>query len=93
MAKYKDGEYIALYWEDYPGYEIVKGTISQELFEKEIPCQFGEEDMPKIDRIAHRYGRWGVGVNSDGGDPGQMLYEYEEKGRGRFPITVGYLAS
>ena len=86
--KYKDGEYMAVYNDCYPSYEIVKGWSDKAHCQKKISQEFGEGEK-KVCRIEHKYGFWGVGLD-DMGEPCQLLYEREEPGRGRFKITLAY---
>lgn len=91
MAKYKDGEYISLYYEDRKCFEVVKGHISNEEFLKVLKPEldFMGTDTSEIKEIKHAYGRWGVG-RDEMGETCQTFYDYSEKGRGRFPVTLGY---
>ena len=87
MAKHEFGELIVLCWEDYPGYEIVRGHVSDIEANSAMIAEYGVGEVPPIKSIEHKYGRWGVGMDETG-ERMQMFYDYETRGRGRFPVTI-----
>jgi len=92
MAKYLHGELIILFWDEQVPFQAVKGAVSDAEFLAQVEKEFGADDLPDFERIEHSFGRWGVGVD-ESGEPGQKFYQYDESGRGRFPITVGWLSN
>ena len=86
MARYKDGELIVLHWEDYPGYEIIKGHVDLEEAAKAVANEYGQQALKDAQSAEHAYGRWGVCINYEG-ERGQSLFEHDEPGRGIFKIT------
>lgn len=85
--KYKNGEMLILYWDGYPGYEIIKGAVELAEAKAAVVKEFGEDAGSNIIDVEHKYGFWGMGID-DSGEPAQFLYERDERGRGRFPITL-----
>ena len=89
MAKYEDGEYIDLYYDDRPDHEPVKGWFDVDHCQKEIDKYHGENEF-KVIRVEHKYAFWGCGHNYEG-ERSQMFYERDEPGRGRFKVTLAFL--
>lgn len=89
MAKYEHGEYINLYWDDFEKpYEVVKGHVCDGEFISRVEAELGH-DCPQFSSIEQKYGRWGMGFLD--GEPTQKFYDYNERGRGRFPVTIGFI--
>ena len=84
MAKYKHGEVIVLYFEDYNHPEFIKGEVSLEEAKEIIGNYWGEER--RVTAITHKYAFWGVG-HDEMGEPCSILYDRDEPGRGRFKVT------
>lgn len=88
--KYKDGDYICLYWEDHPGYRVVKGWHDMEHCQSELAKEYGE-DAERVTKVEHKYAFWGVGQD-ECGEKMQVLYERDEPGRGRFKVTLAHVS-
>ncbi len=84
MAKYKDGDRLELYFDDYNHPEYIRGWVTQEHAQQQIDhWLYGE---CKVVSITHRYGFFGVGLD-EMGLPSSVFYERDEPGRGRFKVT------
>jgi len=82
MSKYKNGEHIALSFEDHPGWEAFKGWHS----EKDCQAELDEDEM-KVTGVTHAYGKWSPGFD----EMGDFQLQFEERkkpGRGRFKVTL-----
>lgn len=88
-SKYKDGEYIALYFEDHPGWELVKGWHDAEHCQAELLKEYGD-DAKHVTHVTQKYGFWGVG-RDEMGDPVQTFIDRDEPGRGRFKVTLAHV--
>ncbi|WP_372830540.1 hypothetical protein [Pontibacterium sp.] len=88
--KYKDGEYIVLWFEDHPGWEPFKGWHSAEHCQGKLIAEHGKEDAKRVTRVEHKYAFWGVGVDAMG-ERSQMFYDRDDPGRGRFKVTLAYV--
>jgi hypothetical protein len=88
-SKYKDGDHIALYFEDYPGWELVKGWHDAEHCQAELLDVYGDAGK-LVTHVTQKYGFWGVG-RDEMGDPVSMFYDREEPGRGRFKVTLAHV--
>lgn len=84
MSKYKDGELIVLYFEDYTHPEYVKGHVSIEEAQKVVGDYHGKEK--RVTEVNHTLAFWGAGQD-EMGEPCQILYQRDEPGRGRFKVT------
>jgi hypothetical protein len=82
----KEGELICLCWDDYPGYQIIKGHVDIDASKTAVASEYGEEAKELVIEIEHKFGFWGFG--NVGGEPMRCLYEREEKGAGKFKITI-----
>lgn len=87
MSKYKDGELICLHWEDYPGYQVIRGHVGLEEAAEAVASEYGERAKSCVTDTEHKYGFWGFGQD-ECGEPWRVLYERDQRGRGRFPITL-----
>lgn len=83
MAKYSDGEYIYLVFEDDCGERFFKGWHSKNHCQKVIM----DEENLFVESVKHTYAFWGVCQN-EMGDPQQFLMERNTPGRGRFRVTI-----
>lgn len=102
MPGEKTGEPIALIWEGSPDDFFVKGHLSEtealtalnqeELLEK--GCNYFDKETkewqwqwlkPILGPAIHRYARWSMEPGPEGCS--QTLRDYQEAGRGRFPVT------
>ena len=82
----KEGELICLCWEDYPGYQIIKGHVGIDACRSAVASEYGPKSTECVDSIEHKYGFWGFG-NIDG-EPMRCLYERDNQGAGKFKITL-----
>lgn len=87
--KFQPGEHIGLRWEDgLPEFEVIKGTVELDEFRR---VMLAEDDEVVIERIEHKFGRFSVGYID--AERCQVFEVYDERGRGRFPVTLGYRAA
>lgn len=73
-------------------YEVVTGHITQAEFDAVIRFECGLETPARLEPVRHAYGAklQTSHARSEGWDFEFRLYS--ERGRGRFPVTVGYRA-
>ena len=90
MSRYQDGEYIHLYFSDDPCWRLFKGWHEVEHCQAGLVKFEGEEYAPRVVRVQHTYGFWGVGLD-EMGERGQMFYPRDEPGRGRFKVTLAHV--
>jgi hypothetical protein len=100
MKTDRTGEFIELIYDGQPTDFYIRGHISDDqaleilnyydvltkiemkLINKDyVPIEYKAE----IEGIYHRYGRWSIEPGPDGTT--QVLRDYKDKGRGRFPVT------
>lgn len=84
-------EYILLYWDGPADYEAVKGHVSDAEFERIIA--FENEGWKDFDRSRygpplHRWARWNFAGPGTPNGCTRKLILFDEKSRGRFPVTV-----
>ncbi len=87
MKKYKDGDYIPLFWDCDRDCYYVRGHIN--LLEA-LETVIGEECLDSEDGIGqgrHVYARWSMQGDAPEGCT-CILREYKESGRGRFKVTA-----
>jgi hypothetical protein len=84
VAKYQNGDLIVLNFDEYNHPEFIKGTVTLEEAEQAISKHYDGEK--RVKEVHHQYAFWGIG-HDDMGHPCSILYEREEPGRGRFPVT------
>ena len=82
----KKGEIISLCWEDYPGYQVVKGHVDIDMCKAAVASEYGEDAKDLVVSIKHKFGFWGFGSVDD--ESTRCLYEREENSRGKFKITI-----
>ena len=83
--KAKHGDYMPLTWECYTEEYYVKGHVDFEEGAKTIQHYEGRDIS--FGTPFYAYGRWSMEKNEDL-EWAHNLRTYQEKGRGRFPITV-----
>ena len=73
-------------------YEVVKGHITQAEFDAVINFECGPQFAGSLEPIRHAYGsKLQTAAARDEGWSFEFRL-YTERGRGRFPVTVGYRA-
>lgn len=83
--KYEHGEHIELMWQGPEPWYVVKGHVTPEEFAKAV--------APNADWIGDPvpcYARWSMDAGNSEVD--YVMWLYRERGRGRFPVTVGVRA-
>lgn len=88
-SKYKDGEHIALHFEDDEGWELVKGWHDVEHCQEELLKEYGK-DAKHVTNVTKKYGFWGIGFN-EMGESVQVFYDRNEPSRGRFKVTLAHV--
>lgn len=74
-------------------YEVVTGHITQAEFDAVIRFECGVEAPARLEPIRHAYGaKLQTAQARDEGWSFEFRL-YSEPGRGRFPVTVGYIAA
>ena len=89
-SKYKDGEHILLFFEDHPGWELVKGWHDIEHCQDQLLKEYGVL-AKHVTHVTQKYGFWGVG-RDEMGDSVSMFYDRGEPGRGRFKVTLAHIS-
>ena len=87
MKKYKDGDYIALVWENKPEAYYIRGHIEMP---EGINIILSEELIGSPDNLGqgrHVYARWSMQGDAPEGCT-CILREYDKPGRGRFKVTA-----
>ncbi len=84
MSKYKHGEHISLWFEDYELKEYVKGWVNEQEAQTALDQAF--DDEKQVVSIEHTYAFWGRAID-DCGEPCGRFYLRSETGRGRFKVT------
>ena len=79
--KTEHGEYINLIWEYRPDALFVRGHIPPEAAKAKM---LEYEDSYTIAEPVEAWGRWSCEHTGDG--PRQVFRDYDEPGRGRFPV-------
>lgn len=82
-----DGTYIEIYDTGYDGPEYVMGHVTQDEFLTIVARAGVSTYRLKLVRFEHRYGRTSL---CRCGDHDWDLETYNEPGRGRFKITMGW---
>jgi hypothetical protein len=85
MSKYKHGEYIYLYWGGRPELFFVAGHMTCE--EARAILEYEEGADYEFSDPVPMYARYSMEYNCDG-EPGHVLREYKNPGRGRFPVMM-----
>lgn len=80
----RDGEYIDLYWDDYPDEYVVRGHVTDEVFAAAVRAH--EEDG--FGKPRHAWALWAQTGNSRAEGLAAELRVYDAPGRGRFRVTV-----
>jgi len=96
MARYNDGEYMALIWDGGgPDAYYIKGHVSHEDGIDILISEGVIDNAADVGRAVQKYGRWSLeGDATDGCN--SFLREYKKPSRGRFKITefgIGIFAS
>lgn len=84
-GKYEHGDFIELHWLGSEPWYAVKGHVWPEEFAKAV--------APLADYVGDPiscYGRWSMDATNP--DVDYCLWVYRERGRGRFPVTIGVRA-
>ena len=85
MAKYKDGEFIELCWEDYIESFYIKGHIPFDEARKIMDLQIGVQgDDYTLAEPTHIYARWECNAWSE---HDHCLQAYPTTGKGKFKVT------
>jgi hypothetical protein len=85
------GRYIELSWGDFGPAEFypVRGHVSAEDFAAAVGTHIGDL-VERLEPPVHRWGRWcQTAMSIREGWTGELRI-YEARGRGCFPVTVGY---
>lgn len=86
QAATRDGEFIALHFDDHPGYEVIKGWQDIEVSQLVLAKEFGL-DAPRTTEVRHTYAFWAVS-RDEVGDSQQKLMLRDTPGPGRFRVTI-----
>ena len=87
MSERRDGEYVCLYWDGDPTYEVVRGHVSAEVAIASVNNDTGAELGAGLE-VEHRFARWGFAEEGSCYDRQFML---SPSGRGAFPVTLIHL--
>lgn len=82
------GEYLELYWDSDPPYEVVRGHIPQAEFERVVQRETGI--VGQSGPVIHRWARF-VPVRRRLYDS-LFVLEGSLQGRGAFAVTIGYVS-
>ena len=81
---YTGGEVIYLQWDGRPDDLVVRGHMPPVVAAQLLDLEYGGQYVTRLPEPA--WGRWSCEPGPDGTEC--VLREYEEPGRGRFPIMV-----
>lgn len=83
----RDGEYLSLYWEMEPPYEVVRGHVSHAVAIDAVHYEGIEMTLDNAES-RHAYGRWEWSQDFQRAEFDRVFQDHADPGRGKFKVTL-----